>query len=51
MKMERIHKKPRKGSVRIGNREIENSIRARRRKNFEMKRWVEAYYNSIDHEK
>jgi hypothetical protein len=51
MKMEPIHKKPRKDVVRMGNRDFEKSIRARRRRNFEMKKWIESYYDRIEYEK
>ena len=44
--MEALHKKPRKGAVRSIPFDINGQIRSVRRKNFEVKRWIQNFYEN-----
>jgi hypothetical protein len=48
MKLESLRKKPRKEVMRMGPYEFQRRLRDIKRKNFEMKKWIRAYYDRME---
>jgi hypothetical protein len=48
MKMNSYKKQPRKSSVRFTVWEFERDLKAARKRNFEMKKWIRSYYDQME---